>query len=93
MSMEAVWAYRERVNSDAALASEVKTICERGGDLVALARRHGFEFTEDELRQAWAAALDGELSPFELELVSGGAPQPPVGATSQQQAQNPDPGK
>jgi predicted ribosomally synthesized peptide with nif11-like leader len=76
--MEAVWAFRERVNSDAALGNEVKTVWESKGDIAALARRHGFDLTDDELEQGWELAQQGELSPLELELVSGGMGTPPI---------------
>ena len=74
MSMEAVWAFRERVSADAALGNEVKAeLAKKDGDLAAVARRHGFDVTKDELEQGWATACNGELTPFELEIVSAGA--------------------
>ena len=72
MSMEAVQEFRERVNSDEALANEVRDMVNSGGDIGALAQRHGFDLTSAELQQGWGAVQEGELTPFELELVSGG---------------------
>jgi predicted ribosomally synthesized peptide with nif11-like leader len=72
MSMEAFRAFRERANSDAALAGEVKAVWDSNGDMAALARRHGFDVTHEELAEGWELAQEGELSPIELELVSGG---------------------
>ena len=40
--------------------------------LAALAKSHGFDFTDAQARQATAAST-ANLSDFELELVSGGA--------------------
>ena len=38
-----------------------------------MARRHGFDVTDAEIEQGWDEASGGELTPFELELVSAGA--------------------
>jgi len=74
MSMEALWAFREQTSSDPALGDEVRAELAKPGncDLAAVARRHGFDVTNEEIQQGWAEVRDGELTPFELDLVSAG---------------------
>jgi hypothetical protein len=39
---------------------------------VTLAAEHGYTFTSEEAQSAWDAAPEGELSDFEMHMVSGG---------------------
>jgi predicted ribosomally synthesized peptide with nif11-like leader len=72
MSTEAVLRFREAVNSSDSLKHEVRAL-ENGGaaEVVAVAARHGFAFTEAELA-AVANSVGVELTEFELEMVGGG---------------------
>jgi predicted ribosomally synthesized peptide with nif11-like leader len=78
MSRESFLAFRKRVNSEPALNAEFTAVWRKHGDLVALARRHGFEFDANEFRQRAEEPLEGELSLAELELVAGGSDTPPT---------------
>lgn len=71
MSAEAVRGFRRLVDSNDGVKEQLREAMSSGKlDLIALGSKHGFQFTEAELE---AASADGELSDFELELVSGGA--------------------
>jgi len=74
MSVESIEKFRERINDDSALQEEFLTAFQEGpAALVALAKANGFEFTEAEADAAIEElSQGGELSDFELELVSGG---------------------
>lgn len=73
MSKEAVLEFREVVNRDDELKSEIRAaVASEGGlDVIAIAARHGFEFTAEEL-SAVAGGVADELTEFELEMVAGG---------------------
>ncbi len=75
MSMEAVWAFRKKAESDAALGGEIQAAMKSNfclATVAEVARRHGFEVKDEEIVQGWAEIGSGELTPLELELVSAG---------------------
>lgn len=84
MSLESALAFRDRINNDQELqrllAHEQSTYLSTGEqqlDLLKLAHESGFEFTKEELFEACARIeAGGELSDFELELVSAGGSTP-----------------
>lgn len=74
--MEAVWAFRKKADSDAVLGSEIQAAMKSNfclATVAQVARRNGFDVTDDEIFQGWAEVGNGELTPLELELVSAGA--------------------
>ena len=74
MSIEQAHAFRTFVNENEAVHEQLKTAAsDESFSLVALAAEHGYEFTAEEAQSVWEAALEGGLSDFELEAVSGGA--------------------
>ena len=71
MSKDAVLKFRDAINGDPAIQSEMSSAPgQQGFNLVAFASEHGFEFTPDELSEV-AASVD-QLTDFELEIVAGG---------------------
>jgi len=64
--------FRKAVADSADLQEKVKA----GADLVALGKESGFEFTQEELSNAWEELQESHegLTDFELEVVSGGVP-------------------
>jgi predicted ribosomally synthesized peptide with nif11-like leader len=82
MSVEAVWEFRERLNSDQALQADLMAERRKGEvDLVALAQRHGIDMSKRDWQQAAREKPDIELTEFELALVSGGSGTPnPIGS-------------
>jgi predicted ribosomally synthesized peptide with nif11-like leader len=79
MSQEAIGEFFKRVEEDEALRqqfmSSVPQMLSGGAPIVEFAAKHGFSFSEEELKKA--AAVVGrkteELSDSELEAVAGGA--------------------
>jgi len=72
MSMKAAEEFRRALAGSAAIQEDVR-VANRGEDLVAVGKRHGFVFTADEIQNALALAEEaGALSDLELDLVSGG---------------------
>ena len=72
MSMKTVEEFRRALAQSAAIQEDVRA-ANRGEDLVAVGKRHGFVFTADEIQNALARAEEaGALSDLELDLVSGG---------------------
>ena len=71
MSSSNVKAFRAKLAGNQDLQRSVGELfaAGRGAEVCALAGKHGFEFTAAELDQETKA---GELSAFELEMVSGG---------------------
>lgn len=70
MSKAAVEQFRAKVAHDSALQAKVRGLgADKGAEVVALGRELGFQFTQADLE---AALEEGELSDFELEVVSGG---------------------
>ncbi|MGQ0655183.1 MAG: Nif11-like leader peptide family RiPP precursor [Betaproteobacteria bacterium] len=77
MSAQSLQAFREKVNGNAGLETDVRG-CLTGPQgaldldaLVSVGKLHGFDFTADDIRTAMAATND-ELSDLELEVVSAG---------------------
>ena len=87
MSIEAVWAFREQSKSNRSLLIEISEgINNHPEDELAgvgiVARRNGFDLTDEELQQGWGKVfggeLTGELTDLELQLVSAGAGSPGI---------------
>ncbi len=78
MSRQTIEGFRERINSDSALMERAKAAFYKGlPAVVALGAEYGYSFTEVEAEEAVAEySQDGELSDFELELVSAGSATP-----------------
>jgi len=74
MAVDSVQTFRERVSEDSSLQAAFLEAFQQGpAALVALAKAQGLDFTEAEAEAAIAEiSQNGELSDFELELVSGG---------------------
>ena len=73
MSIDQANAFRTFVNENESVQEQIKGAgSEESFSLVALAAEHGYTFTAEEAQSAWDAAQEGELSDFELEVVSGG---------------------
>ncbi|MBB4955146.1 putative ribosomally synthesized peptide with nif11-like leader [Agrobacterium vitis] len=75
MSMEAMQAFYQKVQSEEALQKEAEQAVQQGAAaVVALAAREGFEFSEAEVAVELAALAAGqeELSDSDLDLVAGG---------------------
>ena len=74
MGTSATEAFRAKINASEELQDTIRARLGAGTlDLVALGKEQGFDFTQDEAK----ALIDqleeeGELSEFELEVVSGG---------------------
>jgi len=84
MSQEAVYGFIDKINRDTELATIVaKAITEQSAtDLVNLAGRHGFNFTEEEGLKAWQEIqASGELPEALLDAVAGGAGAKRTGET------------
>ena len=62
--------FRQAVADNADLQEKVRA----GADLVALGKKSGFEFTQEELETGWEELQksDEELTDFELDVVAGG---------------------
>lgn len=74
MSIEAVVKFRSQVDESESLQESIRDqIAEGNLNLINIGKDHGFEFTEGELKEV---TDKGELSDFELELVSGGTEIP-----------------
>lgn len=78
MSLQAAQEFRSKVNESPLLQDSVRAAFaqQSAEQVVALGREHGHEFTTEDVVELWDAVNEtGELSDFELELVSaGGAP-------------------
>ena len=73
MSIDQANAFRTFVNENESVQEQIKgAASDESFSLVALAAEHGYTFTSEEAQSAWDAAQGGELSDFELEVVSGG---------------------
>lgn len=76
MSMEAMQAFYQKVQSQPHLQHEAEQAVQRGpAAVVALAAREGFAFSEAEVAVELAAlaADEQELSDSDLDLVAGGS--------------------
>ncbi len=72
MSSEAVVRFREAVNGNEALKTELREMPRvTSRELAEMAARHGYEFTPKEFAEV-ANLVRDELTDFELELVAGG---------------------
>lgn len=79
MAKESAVAFREFLKSHPAVEQEARGLILTQGQvhITEFARNHGFEFTEAEGQEAWdEVSADGELTDFELEMVSGGGKHP-----------------
>ncbi len=77
MSNQAVHAFVDKVNQDAALGAIVaQAFAEKSDlDLLALANQHGFAFSREEGLKVWEEIqTSGELPDALLEAVAGGGP-------------------
>ncbi len=74
MSIEQAQAFKDFTAQNEAIQEEILSLggMPSGAYLSELGRRHGYEFTAEESDTAWEVAQQGELSEFELEMVSGG---------------------
>lgn len=75
MSKEAVLAFRDKMTEDEELQELIQTGLQDGNlNLVLMGKTHGFDFTAAELDDVWNSLQggEGELTDFELEVVSGG---------------------
>jgi len=78
MSIESVNEFRDKVKNSPELETVLRELFFSDGRLdlpgaVKLGEQHGFSFSEDEIVALFANDND-ELSDFELEMVSAGAP-------------------
>lgn len=81
MSQQAVGEFFKRVEEDEKMRqtfmADVPQMIEGGAPIVSFAAKHGFTFTEEELKKTAAAvgrkSTTGELTDSELEAVAGGA--------------------
>jgi predicted ribosomally synthesized peptide with nif11-like leader len=82
MSKEAVRLFIEKVEQDEELKDLVHYWYNNHDvNLVPYARKHGFDFTEEEGKEVWEEIQnEEELSDFALELISGGWAQAPASA-------------
>ena len=74
MSIEQANAFRTFVNENETVQEKIREglVKDESFSLVELAAEHGYAFTREEAQTAWDEAQTGELSDFELEVVSGG---------------------
>ena len=83
MSTEALELFYKKIQEDSALEAEAAEAFGRGpGDVVALALKQGFDFSEDELATAlskYSSRRPSELSDADLDLVAGGTRSTIVG--------------
>ena len=75
MSIEQANAFRTFVNENETVQEKIREglVKDPSFSLVEVAAEHGYAFTSEEAQTAWDEAQTGELSEFELEIVSGGA--------------------
>ncbi|MDF1662877.1 MAG: Nif11-like leader peptide family RiPP precursor [Planctomycetota bacterium] len=70
MTIEAATKFRAHVDANQDLQDSIRDQMADGNlNLINIGKEHGFEFTDEELKEI---TDQGELSDFELELVSGG---------------------
>jgi hypothetical protein len=75
MSKQVISDFRTAVEASRELQNEVRAELARGddADFATLGQRHGFAFTTEEFNEAYAASRsEGELTRFEMEMVSAG---------------------
>jgi predicted ribosomally synthesized peptide with nif11-like leader len=80
MSIAAVEAFRKQINTDDELKQKATVALHCSvADVVALGAEYKHRFTEEEANEFLASLMnDGELSDYELELVSAGTGCPTV---------------
>ena len=71
MSMQSLQAFRNRVNASEPLQAEMRACGTDVGAMTDLGRKHGYDFTAEEIRAVFIGAA-GELTDFELEMVNAG---------------------
>jgi len=80
MSIAALEAFRKQINTDDELKQKATVALNSSvADVVALGAQYKHHFTEEEANEFLAGVIhDGELSDYELELVSAGTGCPSV---------------
>jgi len=80
MSIAAVEEFRKQINTDDGLKQKATVALNSSlADVVALGAEYKHQFTEAEANEFLASLMnDGELSDYELELVSAGTGCPTV---------------
>lgn len=79
MAKESAVEFRAFLKSHPDVEQEARELVGTQGyvHITDFARKHGYEFTEAEGQEAWdEVSADGELTDFELEMVSGGGKHP-----------------
>ena len=71
MSIEAVAEFQAVVNANKDWQEEIRNLG-ADDDIVTYANSKGIEFTNEEYNEFVEAHVNGELSEFEMELVTGG---------------------
>ena len=71
MSIDEIHRFNKDVIETEALQEAIKDVGEDMAKLVSIAKEKGYDFTEDELKQA-ADSAEEELSDEDLEEVAGG---------------------
>ena len=71
MSIEAVAQFREAVNANEEWQEEIRNFGD-DDNMVDFAQGKGHAFTAEEYNQFVEESVDGELSAFEMALVTGG---------------------
>lgn len=81
MSQQGISTFRQKVAGSPELQQQIRAgVAGENFDIAALGKSHGCEFTADEVSVVLSS---GELSDFELEMVSGGATKA-VGSTGRE---------
>jgi len=75
MSQQAILDFRTKLESSEKLKDALRAEMAKGekADIAALGRSQGFDFTAAEFKEFSKTAGDRELTPFEMEMVAGGA--------------------
>ena len=74
MTLDQAHAFREYVSQNEDVQKEIRSaLMTESAQVSEIAAKHGFTSTSEEAEQAWDAALDNELSDFELDMVAGGS--------------------
>ena len=71
MSMQSLQAFRSKVDGSEQLQAAVRACALDLGAIAALGKKHGYEFTSDEIQSTFSVT-GCELTDFELEMVSAG---------------------
>jgi len=74
MSVDQAHAFRDYVSKNEDVQKEIRSaLMTESAKVSEIAAKHGFNFTSEEVEQAWEAAQENELSDFELDMVAGGS--------------------